>query len=243
MASPEQSQAILEWLDGKRIIEGDTSQGEDIYHWVFGPRATTRRNIEWYNFSWNAPEVIPWGGQVQDGGAVLGFSFYDLWARLEVKGPEDAWNRLTQIMAWEREVDAEGGYRAYYEASKRGTTLQGCNTAGGLGIDCEFYESSLIPTIAVRGFLGIEPDGEALAIQPRLPQSVPAMGVSNVLYRNVRLDIKAEGDGLSVAIKDKPVEPLVFRFGAGTRVTGAVGTVGDGERFVIEQPGVYRVTR
>ena len=102
IASPEHARSIMDWLGGRRTVEGDTSTGEDIYHWRFGPRATTRRNLEWYGQGWTHPESIPWGGQVQDGGAVLGFAFYDYWARLKVLGPEDAWRRLTQTLEWER---------------------------------------------------------------------------------------------------------------------------------------------
>ncbi|HLV81038.1 MAG TPA: hypothetical protein VKT32_12190, partial [Chthonomonadaceae bacterium] len=80
--------AILDWIAGKRTVPGDTSQGADIYRWRFGPRATTRRNIDYYVWIWRDPDQIPWGGQVQDGGAVLGFSYYDLMARLRVFGPD-----------------------------------------------------------------------------------------------------------------------------------------------------------
>jgi hypothetical protein len=157
LATDEHAQSVVDWIGGKRIVQGDTSQGQDIYHWRFGPRATTLRNVDWYGQGWYAPESIPWGGQVQDGGAVLGFSFYDLWARLKFLGPEDCWRRLVAILEWEKEVHAEGGYRKYYQGGKRGTTLQGGGTAGGLGIDHEFYESSLIPSVIVYGFLGLKP--------------------------------------------------------------------------------------
>ncbi len=45
-------------------------------------------------FLWSSkPEKIPWGYQVQDGGAVLGFSYHDLMSRLIVDGADDAWLR------------------------------------------------------------------------------------------------------------------------------------------------------
>ena len=34
------------------MVEGDTSTGPDIYHWRFGPRATTRRNLDYYFWGW-----------------------------------------------------------------------------------------------------------------------------------------------------------------------------------------------
>ncbi|MBM3967728.1 MAG: hypothetical protein FJ308_22125, partial [Planctomycetes bacterium] len=112
MATSEQARSILDWIDGDRVIEGDTSQGADIYRWRFAPRATTKRNVETYAWVWSAPETIAWGDQVQDGGAVLGFSYFDLMARLKTKGPDDAWKRLREILDWFREVQSEGGYRS-----------------------------------------------------------------------------------------------------------------------------------
>jgi hypothetical protein len=102
LANDENARTAMDWISGARIVEGDTSTGTDIYHWRFGPRATTLRNVEWYAFPWTRPEHIPWGGQVQDGGAVLGFTFYDLMARLKVYGPDNAWQRLVEILQWEK---------------------------------------------------------------------------------------------------------------------------------------------
>ncbi len=237
MANDEHARSIMEWLGGKRIVTGDTSTGEDIYHWRFGPRATTKRNVEWYGFFWTHPENIPWGGQVQDGGAVLGFSFYDMWAWLHVVGPDAAWDRLAELLRWEREVWAAGGYRKYYEGGKRGTTLQGGGTAGGLGIDHEFWESSLVPSIVVYGFLGLDPDATSLVIRPKLPKACPTMGVSDVLYRGVRLDVRAGAESVELALKDKPAEPIVLRFddARGRKDTGEVG-----RRFALTKPGIYR---
>jgi hypothetical protein len=209
LATREHSWQIMDWITGKRIVADDTSRGKDIYRWRFGPRATTRRNIEWYGQGWWAPESLPWGHQIQDGGAVLGFTFYDLWARLQILGPDDAWERLTEILAWEKEVHTEGGYRKYYEGGKRGTTLQGGGTCGGLGIDYEFYESSLLPSIIPYGFLGLSarPDG-SLVINPRLPKACPEIAVNNILYHNVRFDIRVTNKTIELNCKDLPLYPI-----------------------------------
>ena len=164
-ASPKHAQAILSWVNGDRVVPGDTSQGKDIYHWRFGPRSTTKRNLDWYFWAWSSPESIPWGGQVQDGGAVLGFSYHDLMARLKVLGPDNAWQRLREILRWFDEVQAAGGYRKYYNGSREGT-LQGGGTAGGLGLDMEFFESAMVPQIMLNGFLGFAPRADGFKPQP-----------------------------------------------------------------------------
>jgi hypothetical protein len=241
LATRDHARHILDWITGKRIVSGDTSTGEDIYRWRFGPRATTRRNVEWYGQGWWAPESLPWGYQIQDGGAVLGFAFYDLWARLQILGPDNAWQRLLEILAWETEAQAAGEYREYYKDAKRGTTLQGGGTCGGLGIDYEFYESSLLPAIIPYGFVGLEarPDG-ILFIRPRLPKACPEMAISNVQYHNVRFDIRVTNETLQMDIKEPPVEPLHIGF-AGTWERKGVDW--RGSACTLGQAGTYYFTK
>ena len=95
-ATEEQAKSIDDWIRGERMVAGDTSTGADIYHWRFGPRSTTLRNIDYYVWNWSAPESVPWGNQVQDGGSVLGWSYHDLMARLKTAGPDAAAARLAE---------------------------------------------------------------------------------------------------------------------------------------------------
>jgi hypothetical protein len=123
--------------------------------------------VDYYFWGWSKPESIVFGGQVQDGGAVLGWSFMDLSSRLKVNGPDDAWLRLREIAHWFDEVQAGGGYREYYK--KQGAALPGDGAAGGLGMDREFFESLLVPQIVLRGFLGFAPTADGCRIEPKLP--------------------------------------------------------------------------
>ncbi|MEM9015530.1 MAG: glycosyl hydrolase family 65 protein [Verrucomicrobiota bacterium] len=201
-ASEEQSRSILTWLDGDRIVAGDTSQGDDIYHWKFAPRATTRRNVEWYGWVWHAPETIPWGGQIQDGGAVLGFSFHDLMSRLRMNGPDDAWRRLQAILDWFEEVEAEGGYRTFYAKPGRGS-LQGGGTAGGLGMDHEFFESVLVPQVMLYGFLGFKPTADGANLNPKLPSSWSELTISRVHYLDHIFDLKVSSHELVLRFRHR----------------------------------------
>jgi hypothetical protein len=196
-ASPAHAKAIMSWVNGDRIVAGDTSQGADIYHWRFGPRATTKRNLDWYFWAWNDPESIPWGGQVQDGGAVLGFSYHDLMARLKVLGPDNAWQRLQEILKWFDEVQAVGGYRKYYDGQREGTQ-QGGGTAGGLGLDHEFFESVLVPQVMLYGFLGFAPRAEGFKLDLRLPSDWPELTVDRVRFQNLTLRLRATRDSIEI---------------------------------------------
>ena len=173
-ATPEQARSIHAWMAGERTVADDTSQGPDIYHWRFGPRSTTKRNLDYYFWAWSAPESIPFGYQVQDGGGVLGFSYHDLMARLKTAGPDDAARRLVEICTWFDETQAAGGYRAYYSDPSRGT-MQGGNVPGGLGLDREFFESILVPQVMLYGFLGFRPTADGCEIAPRLPADWPSL--------------------------------------------------------------------
>ena len=202
LASDAQARAIFDWLDGRRTVAEDTSVGPDIYAWRFGPRSTTRRNVRDYVWVWSNPESIPWGGQVQDGGAVLGFSYFDLMARLKTAGPDDAWRRLQDIAGWFDEVQAAGGYREYYRDGPG--TLQGCGTPGGLGLDCEFFESVLVPQVVLYGFLGFAPTADGFEIRPLLPSEWPQFTVRGIHIHGQKIDITAGRDGKILLVPAAP---------------------------------------
>jgi hypothetical protein len=197
-ATPQQAKSIHAWLAGERTVEGDTSTGTDIYHWRFGPRSTTRRNIDYYYWGWSSPESIPFGHQVQDGGAVLGFSFHDLMMRLKTAGPNDAAARLREIVTWFDDTQAAGGYRAYYKDPARGT-MQGANVAGGLGIDKEFFESILVPQVMLYGFLGLRPTADGFSIDPRLPDDWPELTITRIHLHQHVLDLTATRDAVTIS--------------------------------------------
>ena len=237
IATDEHAESIMEWISGKRIIEGETSTGADLYRFRFGPRATTIRNLDWYQFIWTGPESIPWGGQVQDGGAVLGFTFFDLWSRLKVLGADNAWQRLMEILDWEKDVWAAGGYREFYKDGSQGTTLQGGGTAGGIGIDAEFFESSMMPSIVTYGFMGIDPQGRSLKIAPDLPEDCPEMTIRKMQYHGVLMDIRCTTDSISLVLLGEPAEPIVIVF-EGDHKNTATGEVAN--RFELAEAGTHR---
>ncbi|PKO18097.1 hypothetical protein CVU37_07190 [candidate division BRC1 bacterium HGW-BRC1-1] len=205
-ATPEHAASILAWISGERTVASDTSQTTDIYRWRFGPRASTKRNLDWYMWAWSNPEGIPWGGQVQDGGAVLGFSYHDLMARLAVLGPDDALARLRGVTTWFDEVQAAGGYREYYRRmEKDGVTLQGGGTAGGLGLDHEFIESVLLPQVMIDGFLGFAPTGDGFRILPRLPRDWPSLKIDCIRWHDAVLTVHATKDTIEVN-RDGPAQ-------------------------------------
>ncbi|MCC5874771.1 MAG: hypothetical protein JJU11_01000, partial [Candidatus Sumerlaeia bacterium] len=235
IANEDRAREALDWISGRRIVDGDTSTGEDIYTFRFGPRATTLRNIEWYGQGWMYPEDLEFGQQIQDGGAVLGMTFYDLYARLQVYGPDDAWERLLEIIEWDIEVTEAGGYRAYYE--EKGIGLQGGGTAGGIGIDFEFLESSLPPAIVPYGFLGLDPRGDHLRIAPRIPTALPHLTLDRFLFQGIEMNITASHEEISLTIATDPVHPIQLHFPDAVTRDGTTG-----HDFTINSAGTYIYT-
>ncbi|MDO8588483.1 MAG: glycosyl hydrolase family 65 protein [Armatimonadota bacterium] len=241
-ASLEHAKRILSWISGKRTLRGDTAQGSDIYHWRFAPRATTKRNIDYYYWGWSGPETIPFGAQVQDGGAVLGFAYHDLMARLKVLGPDDAWARLQETIKWFDEVQAAGGYRAYYNGSREGA-LQGSGTAGGLGLDQEFFESVLVPQVMIDGFLGFRAFSDGFALNPRLPSAWPELTIDRIHLHNLTLRVRATGKTIEVFAEGGSDDPCIVRLPEGKWKATLLDKsgAGVGKSLVQRSDGTFRL--
>lgn len=216
-ATPEHAAAIFDWLDGRRRVATDTAQTTDIYHWRFAPRATTRRNTDHYGWFWPGAASIPFGDQVQDGGAVLGFSYHDIIARLKTHGPDDAAARLMEIARWYQEVTDAGGYRQYYDGKSRPGTLQGGGTAGGLGLDKEFFESVMVPQTLLDGFLGFRPTATGCNITPRIPTAWPSLTVTDVRLHEHTFTIEATSTTLCLIPQKSAATPIQIQLPDGWR--------------------------
>jgi hypothetical protein len=151
---------------------------------------------------------------------VLGFSYHDLMARLQVEGADETWQRLREIITWFDETQAAGGYREYYKDPKRGT-MQGGNVAGGLGLDKEFFESILVPQVMIYGFLGLRPTAEGLSLNPRLPKAWPELTVTRIHLHDHVLSVTARDKLIRIESSNSSTEALGLTFPAGWSFTNA----------------------
>jgi hypothetical protein len=170
--------------------------------------------LDWYFWAWSSPESFPFGGQVQDGGAVLGFSYHDLMARLQTLGPDNAWKRLQEVLRWYQEVQLAGDYRKYYDGKREGT-LQGSGTAGGLGLDMEFFESAMVPQVILYGFLGFAPRADGFKIEPRLPKDWPELAVDRIRFQNLVLRIRVAREFIEIHKEGAASEPMFLELPKG----------------------------
>ncbi len=189
LASYEQATAIYDWVDGKRIIEGDTSTGEDIYNFKVSARSNTVAvetvqedglHYWWYNgHSFN--DVLPghWGEyglQMQNGGTIFYTSHYDVSGRTYVSG-DNAMSRFNKIMD-EFHIDS---------------LRRDPRTSFGVyqvSINGEFPESGLVPLTFITDIVGITPAVEGLKIESCLPSDMSYAGVAEYNYGNRKYHIE-----------------------------------------------------
>ena len=223
IATDEQSKQIMDWVNGDRIIESDIQANEQdyatgkkgtavqedgslsidgtfgIYDLEFAPRSTTVKNYNQYVWSWGGTNEF--GEQVQDGGAIMYVSYYDIMSRIRTRGADDAFGRLKEIQAWYEKVQAcaerngvgtdlpnDQFYRVYY--SELGIAMQGGGPAGGIGLDTEFLESALLYATVPYGFFGIESEvRNTLQVTPSLPSSLSWWKMENLAFNQVVYDL------------------------------------------------------
>ncbi len=190
LASEEQAKQIYDWVDGKRIIDTDTSKGGDIYNFKVSARANTVavETIEedglhywWYNgHSFNDVKPGHWGeygNQMQNGGTIFYTSYYDIAGRTMVSG-DCAIGRFNEIMA---EFHIDSLRRAprpipgnFYQVSIVG----------------EFPESGLVPLSFLTAIIGVTPEVKGLKIQSCLPSDMTYAGVREYNYANRQYTIE-----------------------------------------------------
>ena len=122
VATEAQTKSIMDWVTGERIVEGDTSTGEDIYFFELAPRVNTyqgtnENDVSIYTGIYSDQKTMVYGvTQCQNGGAIMYSSFYDLMNRINVYGADNAFDRLQAIQAWYMDI------YGYYVTENAGAT-------------------------------------------------------------------------------------------------------------------------
>ncbi len=187
IATEEQAKAIMNWLNSESAL----------YDYVFAPRSNTVPGTDMLNGEYAAMKGDwDFGDNCQYGGAIMYTSFYDLMARIDTLGADNAFERLTAIQNWYKEVydyyvangtDSYDFYRYYYD--NKGIQCQGMGTAGAVGLDREFLESFLPVSAVAYGFFGIEANGNTLTVAPALPGELTSWKMENLAFNFVKYDL------------------------------------------------------
>ena len=208
VASDAQAASIMSWLESE----------EDLYKYIFAPVTNTvGGDASMLNGEYEA-QGDDWLN-CQFGGAIMYTSYYDLMARINVLGADNAYGRITAIKNWYMGIYnayvANGStpddfYWDYYDGVKyngqhalqngmKGTEERDGETAGVLGIDGEFLESYLLISAIPYGFFGIDAlDGNTLQIAPALPTDLDYFTIENLAFNNVKYDLTIFEDCLQI---------------------------------------------
>lgn len=180
IAHREAGGPIMEWICGDRLVEGDRSQGSDLYRWGLAVRSNTvpAESIQppvWGDFWGKFLVAEPgkpgqWETNIQNGGAIFYVSYEDLHARLKVRGEVSALELFQRIAR---------------EASRNALRRMPGNEftiTFPVGVVREFSESGIVPVFLLDGFMGIKPSFDGLVIAPRLPAGWASAQVRDYHY-------------------------------------------------------------
>ncbi|MGZ0710212.1 hypothetical protein ACWPKO_17935 [Coraliomargarita sp. W4R53] len=200
---------VLNWLDGRRRVETDDSQGEDIYAFGFAARANTV-DARWAKDAintWNgALNVDPggsaaFGGQVQNGGSIFYTSYYDLHARKNYANPQNVGQRWTGIV------------REFYLDQLNRDPANNMGNSDIFGIVREFPESGLVPYYFIDGILGMRPVAGGLLFEPELLPNQEEIFIEGLSFQGRVYSVSVEGTVLEPTLEaGKLTLPLTGRW-------------------------------
>lgn len=207
IANAEQTQSIMSWIDGTRIVDGDDSQGEDIYFFQFAPRLHTKDAAGSSN---SVVELKTFGTDIQNGGSSIHVAYYDLIARNKVYGVDNSFERFKKIQKWYEEVKTYGGkdssfYRAYYTKKQIDTknkqySLAGGGTVGAVGVDYEFFEASLLYATLPTLYMGVDcKEYKVLKVEPCLPSELSYLKAYNLMFNGVVYNLKVTNSEVEIS--------------------------------------------
>lgn len=205
IATKSQAESIMSWITGERTVDGDDATGEDIYFYEFAPRVNTKSQ----NNNVSIHTLGSFGKDIQNGGASLHVSYYDIIARYKYYGADNSFERFKDIQTWYEKVQAAGGrgynfYRAYYAElqAEYGSIYKpsGGGTVGAIGLDEEFYESSLLYATIPTTYFGLDSTKyHQLSVTPNVPTALDYMAMENLMFENVRYDLYVTDTGAVVS--------------------------------------------
>ncbi len=199
----DKARRFYRWLETVRTETGQA----DMYAFEFAPRVNAwDLSKDWWYL--DGKDVIPpqrWGTHLENGGAILYTSHFDLCARSMHLGPDNALQRARAILnRWRLPDHLSGGAPLF----------TGQHAGWATGTDIPFSESGLVPVSILYCFLGVNAHADGLHIKPNLPSSWPWAGVRGLRWRGLSMDLlvkRAEG-GWVVRIEVKsPAENACTR--------------------------------
>lgn len=221
VATDEQAESILSWINGTRIVDGDEVVGDEIYFFEFAPRTNTGDvtiDCSIHHSHGQKGEFITrpnqitknFGEDIQNGGASIHVSFFDLEARNAFYGADDSFERFSAIKDWylkvlKAEKDTEmilgnAFYSNYYDLLFADTddkrySLSGGGKVAAIGLDAEFYESAMLYATIPDMYFGLDSTKwKQLTVAPDVPSQLKYMAMSNLMFHDIKYNLYVEND-------------------------------------------------
>jgi len=185
------------------------------YTWV--PLTTARKNNFHYIWLWKGV-TVPFGQQLEDGGADLYVAGFDIIARARYAGPDDAFVRTQALLERFSQPDHLCGGAPLYEGEQPENEV----SAWAVGVDVPFPESAVAPASFLYAYFGVEARPQGLRLRPALPSGVEWIEVDNISYRGSTLDIRVDQQHVTVTL-DVAVERYQYVPGSSIEVGRQAG--------------------
>lgn len=174
--------------------------------WVI-PRTSTLDNQGWWQAAVGGDPTAPdfhfrWDTQLQNGGASLYESGFDIWARARWHDADRAWERLERTLRRWLDPDRLSGNASFY-----GHGIQGGGLAGAIGwCWSEFPETGVLGAAFFNGFLGVEATARGLRFQPAIPtgHGITTVGARNISYFGALFDMEATTNSITLTCTRNP---------------------------------------
>lgn len=225
LGTREQQLSIMQWITGERIVKGDDSTGKDIYFYEFAPRFCTKDCSEQMNFCLasslfqkESSPYVKYGSlfsrQVQDGGAILCWEYYDLVCITRVLGVDKAYERLKDITKWYNKVKKASTeyisynfFEDYYVGLEKETNQglyitqsSGKNGPGAVGLDSEFLENVMMVKAIPDSILQMRIDGfDSIVFTNDLPKGLNVCSCSNLKYGNCIYTMTSKSNSMEIS--------------------------------------------
>lgn len=232
LGDAEKAKSVFDWVDGNRIVSGDTSTGADImsysdlingYYRIAGSSTripdglvlAARSNT--VSFESKGVDGASWWHN--PAGAISEFGNAGYNRHLE-NGGYIFYTVYYELMARAKYYGANAVIQRFQQiADVYAYNLLNSDIGGWLeGLVGEFPESGLVPMAYLYALCGIQPDGTALCFAPDFGTAYQTLGVKSLSYGGKTYALEAASDG-SATVKGTGFDLILrYRPAAGTSV-------------------------